>query len=347
MNQFHLLRPRDIADALGVSEEVVWRLARNTSVMFNCSRKRLIRGKIRDITPPKHWAKVQLRRLHRFFQNHFPGHINAHGGVRGRSCFTGAGKHLGRNFVITRDIEKCYPSITTEALVKQFRKLGFRSDTAVLLARLSTHSGIMPQGSPISSDILNIFLYNMDQVLSELESKVCHFHRLYDDIVVSTDSASEVCGIETLVEQQIAQHGLQVSKSKLELNGLQSKNVRQLVHGIVVSGKPGTAISVESRQCAHIVAENYVRSARCVCPDSIGNVAKKRSKLQGYICHFGQAGFSNEPHLKKQLEHGDRLVEKVLARYNLDCKKWYVNCKSKNQPALLARIWKSRLKNAA
>lgn len=338
------ISPSDIAAAMCVSVDSVWRWARNSRLLYKPPRQITVKGKDREIEAPHPWAKKMLRRLHRYLQAHCPAHKNAHGGVRGRSCFTAAKKHLGKNYVVTRDITNCFPSVSRENVKTRLQALGFRHDTAAMLAGISTVDDHLPQGSPISSDILNLVLHDADERLSlHLEPEGMRLHRCYDDFVVSTDSRQGAEKAGKLIEEEIEAHGLEVSEKKKLKNGHVRRNSRQLVHNLDVSNPAGIAIKKEDRRKVEALAESYVRGARSVSADSLVGLARKRAKLVGYICHFQQAQISNVDHLRKLLKHGDRFVSQALFCVQLDSVQWYVSQGGIHRPTVLSRAWRRRL----
>ena len=348
MNNFSRLTPHNVAEAMGISTDVLWHWVNISQVLFKPVRKERGKGgKVRDIEAPHFWAKARLRMLHRFLQLNYPGHLNAHGGVKGRSCFTGAKKHLGRRHLVVRDISGCYPSISRENLRKHLVAMGFRHDTALVLAGISTVGDHIPQGSPISSDLLNLFLYDADENLAQMEKQGVRFHRCYDDIVASTNSRELATVVAERIESLIADHELQVNEKKREKNGHTYRNSRQLVHNLDVSNPAGVAICREDRQRAAALAEYYVREARAVRPETLETIATKRKQVVGYICHFGQAKFSNAKHLRKLVKHGDRFVTQALFAVDLDSRNWFVTQGRVSRAGKLAKSWKRKLQKIA
>lgn len=329
---------------MDVSDDVLWRYARDSRVLFKAARKELIKGKLRTIEPPRYNAKRRLKGLHRFLQKNYPGHRNAHGGVKGRSCFTGAAKHIGRGYVVIRDISECYPSVSTDAIRKKLSSIGFKYETALVLAKISTVDDHLPQGSPISADILNLFLYDADEELAQaLEKQGVRLHRCYDDIVGSTNSHEVAVAVGEKIEAAITDHGLQVNEKKRARAGFTNRNHRQTVHNLDVSNPSGIGIKREDRQKAIAIAEAYVRGAKSVNPNTLEIIARKRKKVVGYICHFGQAKFSNAEHLRKLLKHGDHHVIRALFKAGLHSQKWYVTQGAINRPKKLAKAWGDKL----
>lgn len=181
----------DIAKAMGLSIPQVWSLARNMDRAFWPTQRKLVRGKIREIDKPKPQTKRVLRKLHRFLQRRVGADRSAHGGARSRSCFTAARQHLGRGYVVARDVKDAYPSVLREALKHRLCRLGFRADVSLLLSLLCTVRGRLAQGSPVSSDALNLFFFDADRALSAACGSVgARYSRTYDDMVISVNRGS-------------------------------------------------------------------------------------------------------------------------------------------------------------
>ncbi len=345
------LRVDEIAVTMGMSVPALWQFARNLEHHFKPTRKQQIKGKARDIDPPKPYAKKVLRRLHRFLQRHFPPCRLVHGGAKGRSCFTAARRHRGRSFLITRDVQDCYPSITREALATQLRKYGFRGDVALVLSLLFTVRGRVAQGSPVSSDALNFLLFDADRSMGSVCGAVkARYGRTYDDMVVSVNSREPVNRLGRLVENAIRDHGLVVNIRKRKEHGLQPRHNIQRVHNIVVNSKRGVRIPKDQGQSAIDLAESYVRGAKVVTADSLEALAYKRKRVFGWMCHCSQADFSPAKPLRKLLEQGDRIVGRRLRQQGLSPHKgkwWVVVHKSRNEPRRLANRWRARLSGGA
>jgi hypothetical protein len=336
------LTPRVLASELHMSVPFLVRIACHVDGYYKPTRLQRIKGKLRQIDPPTYAFKKLLKRLHRFLQRDFDFHPAAHGGVRRRSCFTAATRHKGRQFIITRDVKDCYPSITADSLRRRLLRLGFRSDAAWLLCRLMTVHDRLPQGAPTSGDALNFFLYDADEEVSSVcTTSAARYTRTADDMVVSVCSMDAVNAHVAMLETQIEEHGLKVSQRKRDKHGLQPSHKQQRVHNIVVNNKRGTGIVPEHVKEAIRRAEDYVIAARCVSADSLEAVALKRSRVHGWMYYCRQARFSPARHLRRLLEQGDRLVCRRLQIEQVTrTRRWWLNIPRENRPKKLALRWR-------
>jgi len=342
------LTPVDIARAMRISESFLNAIIADTAPWYKPRRTRVIKGKPRQIDAPKPVLKALLRKLHRFLAAKFSAHRNVHGGAKRRSCFTSARVHMGRQYIIKRDVSECYPSVTTNNLFRQLEAYGFRVDTARTLSFLMTLSGRLPQGSPVSADALNFYLQDLDENIAAACARLgCRYSRTYDDIIVSTDFRQAIRPIGMVIESQIKAHGLEVNARKRKKEGFLPPDRPQRVHNIDVKSSRGVRIVKEHARAALDVATAYVLGARCVSPASIEGLARLRSRVAGYMHYCRQADFGPARHIRLLLEQGDRKVREHLRREGVTRGgKWWVKSGTRNEPRRLARLWQSLLEVA-
>ena len=339
--------PEHLAGAMGLSVDRLWAFARHIDACYKPRRKQWDGKKHRLIDPLYKTPKRLLKRLHRFFQRNRLSHPSAHGGVRGRSCFSSAHIHVGRRFIWTRDVEDCYPSISPDAMLRQLHTLGFRHDAAKVLAMLFTYRGGVPQGSPVSGDALNLFFWNLDQLLASSAGRVgLGYSRNADDFVLSGNKRDNGETVVARLEQELGSLGLKVNEKKKRKSGLQTSSEERLVHSISVSKPRGTSISRMQTKEALNLAGNYVAACRSITADSLQAVSAKRYKLTGWMYYCRQAEFGPARAVRQQLDAGDRHVLKKLRAVEISSKKnkwWIVDLKhQRNEPKRLATIWHRR-----
>ena len=343
---------RRLAHVMGITAPELFYMARNISQFYRPPRNVWIKGRPRTVAPPRQDLKQRMKRLHRFLQAEFPPDKVVHGGARGRSCFSAARRHLGRSLLVTRDVEKCFPSISRDSLYVRLQRMEFPRTVARVLSCLFTLNGEVPLGSPVSGDALNILLKASDQRLrTEIAVLGGRPTRTYDDIVVSTNLPENQAQIEAAVESAITYAGLTVNEKKRDHYGTRTRSTRRYVHNLDVSDARGVRIVREQRRSALDGAQSYVRSARCVSAESLEVVACKRRRLCGWLSHLGQADFSPVRHLRKLLRDGDRHVLRRLRTMGLHCRRrkwWHKNSSQRcNEPRILAEMWRKRLPSQA
>ena len=302
--------------------------------------------KHRPIDPMFGWSKKLFRTLHRWLQRQQFAHARAHGGVRGRSCFTSAQQHLGHRFFWTRDAENCYPSITPAAFHQEMLALGFPTDTAELLSLLATVRNSVPQGSPLSNDALNLFFWRVDQVLASFCGQYdLAFSRIADDFVISGNNRAAGFGATRLVERLLDERGIRVNEKKRRKSGFRLREEKPQVHSILVHNRRGTTISDEHRKTAIAAAERYLAACKSVQPDSLEALACKRQSVAGWMYYCRQAQFGPAIAVRRLLKAGDDVMRRKLTHLRLSAPKgkWWVVTKKRNEPRWLAMLWRRRV----
>jgi hypothetical protein len=338
--------PADIAKAMEMNEAECWQFARTLGLRFTPTRICQIAGKVREIDSPFRYTKKKLRLLHSWLQSERAAHPIAYGGVRGKSCFKHAQKHLGKKFVWTRDISNCFPSVESGCFLRVLSELGFRDDTAQLLTMLCTLHGRIPQGSPVSNDALNLYMYSFDQWCSASAGRLkISVGRFSDDIVVSTSNKEVGDSFIRQIEEKLELLGFQINEKKRRKLGLQTRSAPQIVHSIRVDHPKGTAISWMHRSQAILLANKYLEACQRIQPDSLQSVARMRKRLEGYMYYCRQANISPAKHVHRQMQVGDRAINRKFSqlRISIAKNKWWLKTKKKDEPARLTRVWQTRI----
>lgn len=104
----------------------------------------------RRITAPCYGLKLIQRRILRnaLYKLEIPLYI--YGGVPAKDAVLNARYHQGNKYFFQTDFKDFYPSITYLEVQNVLRKHGFYPDVARVITRISTYSGVLPQGCPTS-----------------------------------------------------------------------------------------------------------------------------------------------------------------------------------------------------
>jgi hypothetical protein len=178
-----------LAKALGVTEQRLTGLVKRGGRNYLIFNKN-VKGKERTLCEPLAEMKVLLKRvLSRIFCHiQYPHYL--HGGVKAenpRDFLSNASAHAKAEVVIALDIRSFFPSIgetiVTDALMRLCR---FPAPVAVMLSKLVTLNNQLPQGSPTSTAISNIVMFEKEyKLVSGLEAQGYTYTRLIDDITIS------------------------------------------------------------------------------------------------------------------------------------------------------------------
>ncbi|HSH04831.1 MAG TPA: reverse transcriptase family protein [Anaerolineae bacterium] len=143
-------------------------------------------GQPRHITAPGPDLKqVQRRLLKRFLRRPKP-HPAATAFQKGKSIATHAWTHAGQNIIITADIQDFFPNTSSWRINHWWQDQNYDDDQALLLTRLTTYLGALPQGAPTSPALSNLVNHPLDVALARRAAQSGgRYTRYADDLVFS------------------------------------------------------------------------------------------------------------------------------------------------------------------
>jgi len=157
---------------------------------------------------------------------------------KGRSIPDMAARHVGRDVVISVDLEDFFTSIKQHHLVDVFEKLGFVEKAGRTLSELCTYGPFVPQGALTSPKISNLVsAMTFGPILDNYCKRKNAVLTIYaDDITVSLNNATreDVSEVLRTITQTVRTFGFAVNTDKTKVMW-QSK--RQYVCGAVVNEK--------------------------------------------------------------------------------------------------------------
>lgn len=232
-------------------------------------------GGTRTIDAPRVFLKIVLRFIADYLLYELPVHIAVHSFIRGRSPVTNASQHVGARWVGTIDVKDFFPSITTDSVENLLIKNGFGFRSARSIARLCTHNGSIPQGSPCSPVISNAIMFDADNLISKIASDCgVTYSRYADDFTFSGLERNQVqLAIGECRHLLRKRFNFLLNEDKTRLNGPNSKHV--------VTGATVSHMVLPSRKIRRNIragAFNISKSSP-VCADKIQHI-------EGYLSYF-------------------------------------------------------------
>ena len=192
-------------------------------------------GGSRVIASPSPALKAVQDWLHRHVTTALPAHDAAHGFVPGRSIVSNAKPHVAAGLILKLDIEDFFGRVRRGRVYRVFRRAGYASDVADLLASLTTLRSTLPQGAPTSPALANVAAYGLDARLSGLARKrQCRYTRYADDITLSGSRDLDWSAIRRQAELIMRDEKFRPNEAKMRFV---SGKRRQLVTGVVVNEK--------------------------------------------------------------------------------------------------------------
>jgi hypothetical protein len=181
-----------LALMLGEAPELLKQLAVNANKLYRYVPQEKKDGSPRDTYDAHEPLKrVQRKIVDRLLARvKYPDYL--HGGIRDsespRSIYSNARPHSGARTVVLQDIENFFPSITVGTVLCIFKGFfNFSDEVSVLLVRLVTRDGTVPQGASTSSYLANLVFWDVEHRLVRwVRSNKMTYSRFADDITISS-----------------------------------------------------------------------------------------------------------------------------------------------------------------
>lgn len=228
--------------------------------------------------------------------------VLSHGFIKSRSIITNARRHRNRRWVFNADLKDFFPSLNFGRVRGFFIKnRNFKLDpkVATIIAQISCHNGVLPQGSPCSPVISNLMTRVLDVHLNRLARvHKCTYTRYADDITFSTnlaefprdiavisDSASGAWAAGEGVRSRVHRAGFSLNPTKARMS---YRNSRQLVTGLVANRQinpPAEFYKTARAMCSSLFMSGKIH--RHIHVDGLTKTAPcSRSVLRGYLAHI-------------------------------------------------------------
>lgn len=308
----------DLADLAGVSRnEIIFLATRpgwNEPSHYTLKELRKKSGATRMLMVPMPRMKAVQRALNAKLISNLPVHEAAHGFRKGRDVLSGASPHVGKDVVVSLDIENFFPSFTFRRVSGYFRNLGYGRGVSVALANLMTarlrdgavkqgnkwkpvvfgsHPDIgkryhpeIPQGAPTSPGLANAISRRMDKRLHALAQKFgADYTRYADDLTFSGNDelAKSVGNLLQIVRQIVRTEGLRLNEKKTRI---MRKGRQQRVTGVVVNKQ--TNVSRREYDRLKAILHNCIKHGPA--SQNRENVPDFREHLRGRIAHVSHIG---------------------------------------------------------
>lgn len=235
----------------------------------------------------------------------------SHGFEKNKSIITNAGIHRNKKFVLNVDLEDFFSSFhfgRVKGFFEKDRNFKVPQEVALVIAQLTCHKGILPQGAPSSPIITNLICNIMDLRILKLARKYkLDYTRYADDLTFSTNDIVFLdCEKEFLskLEEEIVRAGFKVNPKKTRL---QFSNSRQEVTGLVVNKK--ISVPKEYYKKTRAMAYNLYKNKEYF----IDNVPGTINQLEGRFAFINQIDkWNNVLEYKTSLDNNNLEHQKHL-----------------------------------
>lgn len=279
---------------LSVGEDTLFRLSRTASRFYKREEICEGDGRIRVLHKPSGELKRVQSLIHKKVLLFAPYHTSIHGYRKGRSQRSAAEPHQGKPMLLKGDIQKYFPSISPDAVLKAFRQLGISYQVSRLLVNLCTHEGQLPQGAPTSPLISNLIWGRPARRIRGFADPHGFDQTIFgDDVFIS--GARHAKKFKNLLKRIVQEEGLSINERKTQALPC---TTRQVVVGLVVNKKLG--VDKDTRRDLRQVLHKYVSKGFSDPRGSNSRVAK--ASLAGKIAHIKHINPSQGQKLQREFK---------------------------------------------
>lgn len=249
-----------LSACLGISAQLIWKITREPHKHYRKFEVAKKGGGRRTIESPRVFLKVIQWFLSDFVFRDLRVHDAVHSFSFKRSIATNARNHEGQRYVGNVDIENFFGSVTEEKVVQHLQANGFQPFEAVVLSKICTSKGVLPQGAPTSPIISNSIFYDFDSLILEYcGARGLKYTRYADDITISGDDKEKILTAFRFIAINLASRSLKLNATKTRIASYASQ---QRVTGVVVN-----SVSAPSRAYRRRVRAMFHQSSKQLTPE--------------------------------------------------------------------------------
>lgn len=278
---FRLRSKAKLARLLLVSPKKLKRLAKLEGgyIKFQKPKKN---GDLRDISAPIAPLKATQARIADLLSRIAPPDY-LFAPVEGRSYVDNAARHIGARSVRLLDIEDFFPSCTINKVIWFFRsRMECSTDVAIILARIVTDNGVLPQGSPCSP-ILAYFAYSdmWEEIDAAVVAAKCTLSVYADDLTISGETVPEALVWE--LKKTLYRHGHRYASHKERSR----RDRPSEITGVILT-REGVTAPNRQRQKIHTVRDG-LRATK-----SVDQTKRLEAQLRGRMAQVNQIAAGNK-----------------------------------------------------
>ncbi len=225
----------ELAELLFVDVKLLYAISNNTPDWYRCFQIPKRNGSMRNIEAPRPYLKRLQSRIAKNILSCFVVHECATAFLSGQNIRRNALFHVNKSVVLNCDIRNFFPSLKSRAVFGFFSNTaGYGADICMMLSKLCTLAGHLPQGAPTSPVLSNLLMFEFDEKISLWANEHdLSYSRYADDLTFSGEIDSRLkTDILQKVKQNLAALHLKLNPAK---TAVYSNNRRQLVTGLVVN----------------------------------------------------------------------------------------------------------------
>jgi len=203
--------------------------------------------------------------------------------------------HRRQKILLKCDVKNFFGSIEEWRIISIFFAVGYTKELSIVLAKLCTLNGFLPQGAPTSGSLSNILLISFDRKMLKFCKRLgLRYTRYADDICISGERLNTT-DVFAFVGKLLADYGLVLNPKK---NRVLRQNNRMIVVGIVVNEKMSAPKELrQSVRQEFYYIKKYGLHEHC-SRNSFRSPEYELERLIGQISHIENISFRKEKFLE-------------------------------------------------
>ncbi len=276
------LTVQDLTTLFQLSEVILYKLTNAPHHYYRTFTIPKKSGGTRLIEAPTPLLKrIQLQILEQFLDP-YPVSRFAKAYKKGNSLKDMARFHVNQHLVLRIDLEDFFGNLKEASVFRFFRQQGYSEAVTVILTKLTTLRGSLPQGAPTSPGLSNLLMQKADEKIGRycIENKI-RYTRYADDLVFSGDFSIK----RLLAKVHTALATLQL-RTHSDKTRVMRRHTRQVVTGLVVNDKLSVCrnyrrkLRQELYYCEKFGVERHLGATRQSIP-----ATKYSNRLAGKVNH--------------------------------------------------------------
>jgi RNA-directed DNA polymerase len=225
----------DLSLLTHVSKATLYKLSKNADSYYRVFSIPKKSGGDRKISQPSRKLKALQGWILVNILNKLNSSPSCKGFERGTNTLDNASPHIGANAVLSIDIEDFFPSIKSKHVFNIFRIIGYNNVTAKILTNLCTFNNELPQGSPCSPKLANLFCTRLDYRIQKYAGlRSITYTRYADDLTFSCLAPQKLRQIDYTIEKIMRSENLNINHKKTRFSGTRGQ---KKVTGLVINNE--------------------------------------------------------------------------------------------------------------
>jgi len=223
----------DLSLLTHVSKATLYKLSRSTDRYYRVVYIPKKNGGNRKISQPSKRLKALQGWILVNILNKLKSSPSSKGFEIGTNTLDNARPHIGAKAILCIDIENFFPSIKGNHIFNIFQAIGYNKTVAKILTNLCTYNNELPQGSPCSPKLANLYCTRLDYRLQKYAGlRGVTYTRYADDLTFSALNPQKLKRINYTVQKIIKVEKLKINHRKTRFSGTRRQ---KKVTGLIIT----------------------------------------------------------------------------------------------------------------